>query len=841
MDGDTKHGPDRLEDDDPLAVTASTSPPEKEWAIDAESKWYRRYWFASAPVTLAAVALAPLRLAFCGDASTGANALAWGLDVFAWCDVVLLTFVRAPDETLRWRGRLERDWLRYVGRAPGLIPFDAFARGRGPLNAGRLLGLLRMLRFRRCWAALKEFGTLVWLPHWVSVVTDYLVFYLLAGHTEGCLFYLLARGRNFAGNTWVAHHAINLDAEPLRARYLKSLSWAFTTISTVGYGDVYPVSQPEMIFTIVAVVANLGLMCYTVASISTMFRREEEVAAFRQEATELTKYLRANGVEPTERRKLVAYKARVFRTTATTHVLDGFPAAVRTRVLFEGRWSQMLATTRLFVDVASRARQEVLGRATEALYMEGMVICGAGAAPTAAYLLHAGAVSVVVGGEVVGTLKPGAPLCCEAFFAGALQRWTLVAATTVSVVALPAEAFRDDPADLTIVLRNLRRDANAFAHRARGLGELKREDDAAYTAAFARIELSPAFADACDAAVDELRAAEQRTEASLAEVLCDYCARGDAKRAARLLERLPRGGRYRDLADYDKRSPAHLAAAHGRTEILRLLDEYGLALDGVDIFGGTPLYDAAVKAHDAEAAVDFLRERCGPLVVADLAGTLCRFAFDANVAVLQRLLRAGADPDAADYDQRRALHIAAAEGHAKTCRLLLDAGAPVDCRDRWGQTPLIEAVAAKHLDCVELLLERGADASATDRGGRRVALAAVDAESDDCLAAVVAGGGADAGDDVAGATRLCAAAAAGDLTLVERLVRAGVAVDAADYDRRTALHLAAAEGRVAVVMKLCEHGADIRFRDRWGHDAIDAATGGGHADLVAQLHLLEKH
>ena len=62
MDGDTKHGPDRVEDDDPLAVTASTSRPEKEWAIDAESKWYRRYWFASAPVTLAAVALAPLRL-----------------------------------------------------------------------------------------------------------------------------------------------------------------------------------------------------------------------------------------------------------------------------------------------------------------------------------------------------------------------------------------------------------------------------------------------------------------------------------------------------------------------------------------------------------------------------------------------------------------------------------------------------------------------------------------------------------------------------------------------------------------------------------------------------------
>ena len=52
---------------------------------------------------------------------------------------------------------------------------------------------------------------------------------LLAGHTEGCVFYLLARGRNFAGNTWVAHHAINLDAEPLRARRSRAPSRSSST------------------------------------------------------------------------------------------------------------------------------------------------------------------------------------------------------------------------------------------------------------------------------------------------------------------------------------------------------------------------------------------------------------------------------------------------------------------------------------------------------------------------------------------------------------------------------------------------------------------------------------
>ena len=553
-----------------------------------------------------------------------------------------------------------------------------------------------MLRFRRCWAALKEFGTLVWLPHWVSVVTDYLVFYLLAGHTEGCLFYLLARGRNFAGNTWVAHHAINLDAEPLRARYLKSLSWAFTTISTVGYGDVYPVSQPEMIFTIVAVVANLGLMCYTVASISTMFRREEEVA-FRQEATELTKYLRANGVEPTERRKLVAYKARVFRTTATTHVWTA--PAVRTRVLFEA----LVADARHDAPLRGRGLARAAGGARA---RDGGALYGGHGhlrrrrTPTAAYLLHAGAVSVVVGGEVVGTLKPGAPLCCGRSSPGRCSAGRSSPRTTVSVVALPAERsatirrFDHSPPQLAA-----RRNAPPTA---RGPRRAQARGDPAYTAAFARIELSPAFADACDCAVDELRAAEQRTGPPGRSAL-DYCARAPGR--ARLLERLPRGGRYRDLADYDKRSPAHLAAAHGRTEILRLLDEYGLALDGVDIFGGTPLYDAAVKAHDAEAAVDFLRERCGPLVVADLAGTLCRFAFDANVAVLQRLLRAGADG-------RRGLRPAAGAPHRRrrgpaSRRLLLGAGAPVDCRDRWGQTPLIGPW-RRNTSTASGILERGA-------------------------------------------------------------------------------------------------------------------------------------
>ena len=47
----------------------------------------------------------------------------------------------------------------------------------------------------------------------------------------------------------------------------------------------------------------------------------------------------------------------------------------------------------------------------------------------------------------------------------------------------------------------------------------------------------------------------------------------------------------------------------------------------------------------------------------DLAGRLCSAVFKGDVVLLQRLLKAGAPPDTADYDGRTALHVAAAEGH----------------------------------------------------------------------------------------------------------------------------------------------------------------------------------
>ena len=111
--------------------------------------------------------------------------------------------------------------------------------------------------------------------------------------------------------------------------------------------------------------------------------------------------------------------------------------------------------------------------------------------------------------------------------------------------------------------------------------------------------------------------------------------------------------------------------------------------------GSTALLEAVKNGN--ETIMDILlkhgAELCMPESLA--ASVLCQAVFDGDIVLLKRLLRAGIQVDAVDYDQRAATHIAAAEGNASALRVLASHGADLSLRDRWGNTPEIEANRAR--------------------------------------------------------------------------------------------------------------------------------------------------
>ncbi|MDR6980014.1 ankyrin repeat protein [Streptomyces sp. 3330] len=83
-----------------------------------------------------------------------------------------------------------------------------------------------------------------------------------------------------------------------------------------------------------------------------------------------------------------------------------------------------------------------------------------------------------------------------------------------------------------------------------------------------------------------------------------------------------------------------------------------------------------------------------------------------GVPQVDLLLRAGADPAAADVDGTTPLYAACVHGAAKTARRLLEAGAPPDAESAGlgaEGTPLCAAACWGHIDAVRALLAHGAD------------------------------------------------------------------------------------------------------------------------------------
>jgi glutaminase len=75
-----------------------------------------------------------------------------------------------------------------------------------------------------------------------------------------------------------------------------------------------------------------------------------------------------------------------------------------------------------------------------------------------------------------------------------------------------------------------------------------------------------------------------------------------------------------------------------------------------------------------------------------LASKLCEYAATGDLMEIKRFLRLHGSLDFSDYDDRTALHIAAAEGHLELCKFLVRKNIDVNCLDKFGRTPIVDAL-----------------------------------------------------------------------------------------------------------------------------------------------------
>ena len=151
-------------------------------------------------------------------------------------------------------GYTKRSWLNLIILllSPPFICPDGFALIRS-LRSLRVLRLFRALRFLRIVIALKR---------GVKPISDVLVKNSLHYIALITILLIILSGIAFS---WLEYRVISIQG------IFQGVWWAITTVTTVGYGDLYPESNSGRILAVAVMIIGIGFVSVLTANIASYF------------------------------------------------------------------------------------------------------------------------------------------------------------------------------------------------------------------------------------------------------------------------------------------------------------------------------------------------------------------------------------------------------------------------------------------------------------------------------------------------------------------------------------------------------------------------------------------
>jgi hypothetical protein len=98
----------------------------------------------------------------------------------------------------------------------------------------------------------------------------FLLIVLVLSHIAACLWFYSARLNQFDHDTWVFRYEM-LDKDTMYL-YLISLYWSFTTLTTVGYGDITAHTEDEIMLSLIWMMFGVGIYSFIIGSLTSLLQ-----------------------------------------------------------------------------------------------------------------------------------------------------------------------------------------------------------------------------------------------------------------------------------------------------------------------------------------------------------------------------------------------------------------------------------------------------------------------------------------------------------------------------------------------------------------------------------------
>lgn len=131
-----------------------------------------------------------------------------------------------------------------------------------------LLRVLRVGRLKNILAKVKD-STHSHVVNGIFSLLKLLFYVIFLAHWVACIWHFIGMISDvMKGDSWLRKNGfIHLSTGE---RYVTSIYWTITTMMTVGYGEITPVTEIERLFNIIVMLIGCGVFGYTMNSIGTL-------------------------------------------------------------------------------------------------------------------------------------------------------------------------------------------------------------------------------------------------------------------------------------------------------------------------------------------------------------------------------------------------------------------------------------------------------------------------------------------------------------------------------------------------------------------------------------------
>ncbi|TKW14122.1 hypothetical protein SEVIR_5G146600v4 [Setaria viridis] len=342
------------------------------------------------------------------------------IDSFFAIDIILTFFIAYLDQKSyllvdnpkRIAARYISSW--FIFDVCSTIPYQSFGllfKKRANGLAYRMLNMLRLWRLRRLSALFARLEKDIRLDYYWTRCIKLISVTLFAVHCSGCFNYLIADRYPNPARTWIGAAIPNYRSESLWVRYVTSIYWSITTLTTTGYGDLHAENPREMLFSTCYMLFNLGLTAYIIGNMTNLVVQGScRTRNFRDTIHAASQFAARNQLPKRIRDEMLAHICLRYKTEGLKQkeTLDSLPKGIRSSIAYH-LFFPIIEKVYLFRGVSFTCMLQLVTAMEAEYFPPRELVILKNEAPTDVYILVSGAVEerIEIDGVEKGVLSTG--------------------------------------------------------------------------------------------------------------------------------------------------------------------------------------------------------------------------------------------------------------------------------------------------------------------------------------------------------------------------------------------------------------------------------------------------